>query len=145
MAVAGVARIGHQHLGANLHQHRAGQQQGAGGASGHDHAALGDVDTVGGLVVAGDGLAQRVDAQRPGVLRHAPAHGRLGGMHDRRGGSEVWLANPHVDDVAPGPFEFGGLLGQFHDVEGVDIGEAGGSGKALVVHGGQDGRRAREG
>ncbi len=128
MPVAGVAGVGHQHFRADLHQHGAGQQQRGRGTGGHHHAARRDVDPVHGLVIAGDGLAQRCDAQRAGVLGHAAAHGGLGGPHHGLGGGEVGLADPHVDDVAPGALEFGGLLGQLHHVEGVDIGKAGGGG-----------------
>ncbi|MNT34075.1 hypothetical protein D3C72_1700320 [compost metagenome] len=128
MPVAGVAGVGHQHLGADLDQHRARQQQRAGSAGGDDHAPRRDVQAVGGLVVAGDGLAQRVDAERTGVLRDAAAHGGFGRAHHRLGGGEVRLADAHVHDMAAGALQRGGLLGQLHHVEGVDIGEAGGGG-----------------
>ncbi|MCY1233755.1 hypothetical protein D3C81_1080370 [compost metagenome] len=83
-----------------------------------------------------------MDAERTGVLRDAAAHRRLGRVYHWLGGGEVRLADAHVHDMAAGALELGGLLGQFHHVEGIDVGDAGGGGKTLQVHG--DGERRAE-
>jgi hypothetical protein len=126
VAVARIAGVGHQHFVVAVDERRAGQQQRRGGACRHDNARRIDREAVRVLVVPGDGLAQRLHTERARVLRHAAAQRGGCGLDNGLGRREVRLANAHVDDVASGVLELGGFLHQFHDIERLDLVDAGG-------------------
>ena len=72
------------------------------------------------FVEPGDGLAQRRQAQRPGVRqRHLAGHALQLGAHGRRC-PEVRLAQVQADDAVAGRFELGGPLAELHGQEGGD-------------------------
>ena len=91
MAVAGVARIRHQHLVAALDQRQAGELQRRRGARGDHDARRVDLHAEALRVPLRDALAQRREAGGVGVLRAAVADGPLGGL----------LLETLVDDVGP--------------------------------------------
>jgi hypothetical protein len=105
MAVAGVARVGHQDLVTCINIERCRGQQPSGCSRGYRYAGRSDSRAELRLIVGGDGLAQRRQAERRSVCRQSVADRAHAGLdHGRRRG-EVGFADLHVDDVPPGGFE----------------------------------------
>ena len=136
VAVARVAGIGHEHFIARIHQRQARQLQRSAGPGSDDDALGGNVQTKALRIPPADGLAQRGQAQRVGVLRGALGNRGLCGMHHGGRGGEVGLANIEKDHGfgAVGHLGCQGLggLGDFHDIKGLNL-----VGARSKLHGGQ--------
>mmetsp|Transcript_53113 Transcript_53113/g.124155 ORF Transcript_53113/g.124155 Transcript_53113/m.124155 type:complete len:405 (-) Transcript_53113:1279-2493(-) len=139
MAVAGVARVGHEHLVTPLEEREAGELQRRRGAGRDGDALRGDVEPEALTVPGGNRLTERRQAERVGVGR-----GPLGHTRDRLphggGRAEVRLADVEPDHPAP---TLGGVaqragrglcrgLGQLHHVEGLDAVKPGGELHGLI-------------
>jgi hypothetical protein len=84
-------------------------------------------------VKVADCRAQLGQAERLGVQRF-PAFDRVDrSIGDRLGRRKIRLADFHVDDVAAFGFQLPGAGQQFDDVEGFDVGQAGGGTQHAIL------------
>ena len=124
LAVAGVARVGHQHLVAGLDEREASQLQGRRSTRRDDDAGRVDVQPKAGGVPAADGFAQSGQARGRGVLAAAVANGAFGSLLHLGRGREVRLADVEVQHgpVARlcGCGHGRSCFGQLHDVKRFD-------------------------
>ena len=126
MAVARIRRIGQQNFIIAINQQRAGQQQRRRAARRHNDALRRNVEPVDALVVAADGLAQRTNAKRTGVINLAAGELLLCGINHRLRRRKIRLTDFHVNHVAATRFEGARMRGNLHHVKRFDVGEAGG-------------------
>ena len=121
LAVAGVARVGHQHLVAGFDERQARELQGGRCTGRHDDARRIDVQAEARRIPATDGFTQRGQAGSLCVLAAAGPNGAFGGCHDGGWGREIGLSDVEVDH---GSISLTRLrrhgrsgLGQLHHVE----------------------------
>ena len=126
MAVGRVTGVGLQPFVARIGEHGQRQHQGAGRAGGDDDALGRYVGPEAVVVEAGDGLAQRGEAQGRRVMHVAAGQKAAAGLDDRGRAGEVRLADLQVDDVAAFGGQGVGALEDLHHVEGLDVGHAAG-------------------
>ena len=99
MAVAGIARIRHQHTVTRVHQQRGDQQQGA-GCAWCDHDARGrDIQTIGVRIVTGQGLTQLGNTRGLGIIGGTSGKGRSSRLDNgfRRG--KIRFPGGHMHDI----------------------------------------------
>ena len=140
--VARIGRVGHQPLVTRIDQGAEGDQHRTGRACGHGDARRRNLETVVAPVVRADRLAQRLDAERNGVVGVPAPDRSVRRVHHRRRRGEVRLADIDRDDRAALTRKRVGLARDLHRVERFDVVHAGGGGERNRrceggVHGGR--------
>jgi hypothetical protein len=123
--VAGIARIGEQHLVALVEQHPEGKQQGGARSRRNDDAARRDVDAVAASIEPRDRLAQLPQAERRGVVHALVVERLLRRIDDRLRRAEIGLADLQVDHVPALRLHLARECLDLHHLEGLDMGHAG--------------------
>ncbi|MNT02102.1 hypothetical protein D3C72_1365900 [compost metagenome] len=121
VAIAGVARIGHQNFVTRIDERQAHQLQRGRCARGDDDAAGRNINAKALRIPGRQRLAQRRNAQRRGVLRQAALDGLAGGFLHQGGRGEIRLADVQEDHGIGRARHLGrqclGGLGHFHHIE----------------------------
>ena len=121
MAVAGVARIAHQHLVTGIDEYAQGELQRP-GCSGCDYNSFRrDLDLIAVAIIPRDRLAQRGQSERRGVMGATGTQRRNSRLHDAERTIEIRLSDLHVHDGAILTLQRARACQHVHDMEGIDV------------------------